>query len=80
MSLRRTVASRGQRWSSLQAAKKEVGRVLGYWREWGRLTHVVVRDAGHLVPHDAPLTAQAMIESWLERSLASQIEQAVLSQ
>lgn len=48
-----------------------VGRVLGYWKEWDMLTHVVIRDAGHMVPRDDPLTSQAMIESWLERSVLS---------
>ena len=43
----------------LQGSDKEVGRVLGYWKEWDTLTHVVIRNAGHMVPRDDPLTSQA---------------------
>ena len=35
------------------------GEVVGYWRAHSTLTHVVIRNAGHMVPHDRPLVAQA---------------------
>lgn len=35
------------------------GEVVGYWRKHSTLTHVVIRNAGHMVPHDRPLVAQA---------------------
>ena len=37
------------------------GEVVGYWRAHSTLTHVVIRNAGHMVPHDRPLVAQARI-------------------
>ncbi|XVF43631.1 hypothetical protein PTKIN_Ptkin02bG0055900 [Pterospermum kingtungense] len=41
------------------------GEVAGYLQKWGSLTHVVVLGAGHLLPADQPLNAQAMIEDWV---------------
>lgn len=35
------------------------GDVVGYWKTYGTLTHVVVRNAGHMVPHDQPAVSQA---------------------
>ena len=35
------------------------GRVLGYWRHYDSLTHVVIKNAGHMVPRDDTLTSQA---------------------
>ena len=58
-------------WALSQDKDKKLGPVLGWWREAGTLTHVVVKNAGHMVPRDDPLTAQRMIESWLERSLSA---------
>ncbi|VFQ73869.1 unnamed protein product [Cuscuta campestris] len=47
--------------------------VAGYVQKYGNLTHVVVLAAGHLVPADQSLNAQAMIEKWvLENRLFSQ--------
>lgn len=43
--------------------------VAGYWKQHGPLTQVVLRNAGHMVPHDAPLQAQAMLERWIEAAL-----------
>jgi vitellogenic carboxypeptidase-like protein len=34
------------------------GDVVGYWREYDTLTHVVIRNAGHMVPHDQPEVSQ----------------------
>lgn len=42
-----------------RAAGKSEGEVVGYWREHSTLSHVVVRNAGHMVPHDRPVVAQA---------------------
>ncbi|CAI0415373.1 unnamed protein product [Linum tenue] len=63
-----------RRWGGLSeflAARREVWRVdgllAGYVQrsETGRLTHAVVLGAGHLVPTDQPVNAQAMIEGWI---------------
>jgi hypothetical protein len=32
-----------------RAGKKPRGQVVGYWREHSTLTHVVIRNAGHMV-------------------------------
>lgn len=46
------------------------GRLAGYVQKWDSLSHVVVLDAGHLVPTDQAVNAQAMIEDWvLEKGL-----------
>ncbi|KAK9115346.1 hypothetical protein Syun_022143 [Stephania yunnanensis] len=46
------------------------GEVAGYVQRYGRFSEVVVSGAGHLVPTDQPVNAQAMIEDWvLERGL-----------
>ncbi len=42
-----------------RAAAKSEGEVVGYWREHSTLSHVVIRNAGHMVPHDRPVVAQA---------------------
>jgi hypothetical protein len=34
------------------------------------LLQVVLRNAGHMVPHDQPEAAQEMIEGWVEKALA----------
>ncbi|CAN0888237.1 Serine carboxypeptidase-like 50 [Linum grandiflorum] len=62
-----------RRWSGLpefMAAKREVwqsddGLLAGYVQRWGSLTEAVVLGAGHLVPTDQPMNAQAMIEGWI---------------
>ncbi|KAM3217509.1 serine carboxypeptidase-like 50 isoform X2 [Capsicum annuum] len=42
----------------------------GYVQKWENLTHVVVMNAGHLVPTDQAVNSQAMIEDWvLEKGL-----------
>lgn len=40
-------------------------RVVGYWKRGGGLTHVVLTDAGHMAPRDAPRATQWMLETWL---------------
>eukprot|EP00887_Chlorella_sp_A99_P006994 scaffold2.g6994.t1 len=44
-------------------------RVAAYWKAHGSLTHVVVRDAGHMVPADQPGVARWMVERWLGQVL-----------
>lgn len=41
-------------------------QVLGYVKSHRRLSHVVIRNAGHMVPHDRPVVSQKMIEAWVE--------------
>lgn len=38
--------------------------VVGYWRKGGGLDHVTVRNAGHMLPHDQPVVALAMLARW----------------
>ncbi|GBF91928.1 serine carboxypeptidase-like [Raphidocelis subcapitata] len=45
------------------------GEALGYWKSHSRLTHVVIRNAGHMVPHDRPEVSQKMLETWLDSTL-----------
>jgi len=42
------------------------GRVAGYWKHYNTLTHVVIRNTGHMTPHDNPMYNQLMIERWIE--------------
>lgn len=39
--------------------------VAGFKRHHANLTELVVRNAGHMVPHDKPLESQIMIEDWI---------------
>jgi vitellogenic carboxypeptidase-like protein len=41
-------------------------QVLGYLKTHKHLTHIVIRNAGHMVPHDRPVVSQRMIETWIE--------------
>jgi vitellogenic carboxypeptidase-like protein len=41
-------------------------QVLGYVKTHKHLTHVIIRNAGHMVPHDRPEVSQRMIETWIE--------------
>ncbi|GLJ33088.1 hypothetical protein SUGI_0665910 [Cryptomeria japonica] len=56
-------------------AERKVWRVskvlAGYVRSYSNLTHVVVARAGHLAPADQHLHSQVMIESWVDKSLAT---------
>lgn len=56
-----------------QMAKREVwmvdGRRAGYWKQYSRLTHAVVLDAGHMVPHDQPKAALAMAARFIDDCL-----------
>ncbi|KAK4433875.1 Serine carboxypeptidase-like 50 [Sesamum alatum] len=46
------------------------GKLAGYVQKWESLSHVVVLNAGHLVPTDQPMNSQVMIEDWvLQRGL-----------
>ena len=44
--------------------------VVADWKAHEALAHAVVRDAGHMVPSDAPKTAQYLVERWLKGVLA----------
>lgn len=46
---------------------KENGVLAGNVRSFSFLTHVVVSNAGHLVPADQELASQRMIEGWISR-------------
>ncbi|PIN12865.1 Serine carboxypeptidases (lysosomal cathepsin A) [Handroanthus impetiginosus] len=41
------------------------GKLAGYVQKWENLSHVVVLNAGHLVPTDQSLNSQIMIQDWL---------------
>lgn len=48
------------------------GKLAGYVQKWKSLSHVVVLNAGHLMPGDQPVNSQVMIQDWLlERGLFS---------
>eukprot|EP00250_Pteridium_aquilinum_P020198 c24738_g1_i1 orf=77-1423(+) len=44
---------------------KENNVMAGYVRSYGSLTHVVISNAGHLVPADQAYASQRMIEGWV---------------
>lgn len=49
---------------------KVKGFLAGYVQKFGSLSHVIVSNAGHLVPTDQAVNSQAMIEDWvLEKGL-----------
>ena len=54
------------------AGNEKLQPVAGYWKHHQLLTTVVIKDAGHMVPRDQPLVAQAMIEAWVQHSLGHQ--------
>ncbi|CAL8995115.1 unnamed protein product [Prunus brigantina] len=56
------------------------GEVAGYVQKWGSLSQVLVSGAGHLLPADQPLRAQAMIEDWvLDKGLFGKASEVNLS-
>ncbi|XP_022878768.1 serine carboxypeptidase-like 50 [Olea europaea var. sylvestris] len=58
------------------------GKLAGYVQKWANLSHVVVMDAGHLVPTDQAVNSQVMIEDWiLERGIfgSEKIEELLLN-
>lgn len=38
------------------------GRIGGYWKTYDTLDVLVLRNTGHMVPHDNPLVGQLMLE------------------
>eukprot|EP00879_Flechtneria_rotunda_P016789 GHRR01017572.1.p1 GENE.GHRR01017572.1~~GHRR01017572.1.p1 ORF type:complete len:557 (+),score=138.61 GHRR01017572.1:190-1671(+) len=66
-----------------EALKGEVwladGVPAGWQRNVSTLTQVVIRNAGHMVPHDQPHAAQQMIETWLSTVLTTPEEGSVLA-
>ena len=47
------------------------GDVVAYWRTYETLSHVVIRNAGHMAPHDQPCAMRAIIEAWVGENFAS---------
>jgi vitellogenic carboxypeptidase-like protein len=67
---------RDLRWAGaphFQMAEREIwevdGRRAGYWKQYSRLTHAVVLDAGHMVPHDQPEAALALATRFIDDCL-----------
>ncbi len=46
--------------------------VLGFYKAHGPLAQLVVRNAGHMVPHDRPDVAQLMIQGFVMQTLNQQ--------
>eukprot|EP00200_Dunaliella_tertiolecta_P010739 CAMPEP_0202391350 /NCGR_PEP_ID=MMETSP1127-20130417/91786_1 /ASSEMBLY_ACC=CAM_ASM_000462 /TAXON_ID=3047 /ORGANISM="Dunaliella tertiolecta, Strain CCMP1320" /LENGTH=524 /DNA_ID=CAMNT_0048993775 /DNA_START=16 /DNA_END=1590 /DNA_ORIENTATION=+ len=42
------------------------GRVMGAIKHFANLTQIVIRNTGHMVPHDNPYYGQIMLERWME--------------
>ena len=48
------------------------GRAVGFWKQVGRLSNVVLRNVGHMAPHDNPLVGQVRRQKgWGSRLRAS---------
>ncbi|GFR46687.1 hypothetical protein Agub_g8305 [Astrephomene gubernaculifera] len=45
------------------------GRIAGYWKSHDTLDVLVLRNTGHMVPHDNPLIGQLMLERWVETAV-----------
>lgn len=45
------------------------GRIGGYWKTYDTLDVLVLRNTGHMVPHDNPLVGQLMLERWIETAV-----------
>jgi vitellogenic carboxypeptidase-like protein len=43
----------------------------GFFKSHMGLSHYIVRNAGHMVPHDRPLVGLALIEEWVDGVVAS---------
>lgn len=43
--------------------------IAGYLKQHDTLTHLVVRNTGHMVPHDNPLYGQLFLERWVEEEV-----------
>lgn len=60
----------GDQQGRLEARRSGPGRaVVAYWKQGGGLTHVVLTEAGHMTPRDAPLATRWMLERWLDEAL-----------
>lgn len=47
------------------SSRKRAGNpVVAFWKQGGGLTHVVLTEAGHMAPRDAPEATQWMFERW----------------
>lgn len=52
------------------------GKRVGYIKEYGNLRHIVVLNAGHMVPHDVPAVALDMINSFVQSAVGKQAGRA----
>lgn len=48
-----------------QQRSRPGAELAGYWKRHDTLSHVVVRDAGHMVPRDQPVATRLMVEQWV---------------
>jgi len=64
----------------MQAERKiwrdEDGAPLGYIKQHSRLRHVVIRNVGHMAPHDNPLVCQTMLIDWIEDTRSGPVSAA----
>ncbi|GFH19120.1 carboxypeptidase [Haematococcus lacustris] len=44
-------------------------RAMGYLKRHANLWQLIVRNTGHMVPHDNPLYGQLMIERWIHEKV-----------
>ncbi|GAX76677.1 hypothetical protein CEUSTIGMA_g4123.t1 [Chlamydomonas eustigma] len=44
-------------------------RVAGFWKASEQLSVVVLRNTGHMVPHDNPMYGQLLIEKWVQENV-----------
>jgi vitellogenic carboxypeptidase-like protein len=59
---------------AFQRSKKMIwrvnGEVAGYSKTFGPLTHLLIRNAGHIVPHDQPVWALEMITEFARKEIS----------
>ncbi|KAI8473502.1 MAG: carboxypeptidase [Monoraphidium minutum] len=51
--------------------RDSAGVPLGYRKQHKTLTHIIIRNAGHMVPHDRPEVSQAFMEDWVDSTRAT---------
>ncbi|KAG2489745.1 hypothetical protein HYH03_011852 [Edaphochlamys debaryana] len=44
-------------------------RIAGYWKTFETLDVLILRNTGHMVPHDNPLIGQLFLERWVETAV-----------
>lgn len=60
-------------WQSDRRIWTENGILAGYVRSYSSLTHVVVSNAGHLVPTDQNYHSQRMMEGWISGTMIAEL-------